>query len=238
MTSAEPIIEATGLYGGYGGADILNGVDIAITPDQIGVIVGPNGAGKSTTLKALFGLLYIREGEIRLRDGPITNLPPEDLVARGMAFVPQEKNVFTTMTVQENLEMGAYLRRDNYRRALDQVYEVFPPLRDKRSQPAGELSGGQRQMVAMGRALMIEPSLLLLDEPTAGLSPLYMDQIFDRVIAINKSGVGVLMVEQNAKQALEFADVGFVLATGKNRFTGPGKDLIADPEVAKSFLGG
>ncbi len=236
--SGDYLIEAKGLFGGYGGADILRGVDIAIRRDQIGVIVGPNGAGKSTTLKALFGLLTVREGTVQLNGTDITNAPPEKLVPLGMAYVPQELNVFGTLTVEENLEMGAYVRRDDFRDSLDHIYTIFPPLADKKDQAAGELSGGQRQMVAMGRALMSEPSLILLDEPTAGLSPLYMDQIFDRVVAIRKNGVGVLMVEQNAKQALAFADVGFVLAQGDNRFTDTGAALIADPDVAKSFLGG
>jgi branched-chain amino acid transport system ATP-binding protein len=232
------LLEMTDIHGGYGGANILNGVNISIEADEIGVIVGPNGAGKSTTLKALFGLLRVSQGSIVFNGGPITNFAPEKLVREGLSFVPQEFNVFPTMSVHENLEMGAYIRRDDFRHLLDQVYGFFPPLKDKRKQPAGELSGGQRQMVAIGRALMTEPSLLLLDEPTAGLSPLYMDEIFDRIIAINKSGVGILMVEQNARQALAIAHRGFVLATGRNRFTGTGAELVADPDVAKSFLGG
>ena len=223
---------------GYGGANILNGVSIAIEAHEIGVIVGPNGAGKSTTLKALFGLLKVSEGSVLFDGGTITNLPPEKLVRAGLSFVPQEFNVFPTMSVQENLEMGAYIRRDDFRRQIDQIYGFFPPLKDKRKQPAGELSGGQRQMVAIGRALMTEPKLLLLDEPTAGLSPRYMGEIFERIIDVNKSGVGILMVEQNARQALAIAHRGFVLAGGQNRFTGTGAELLADPEVAKSFLGG
>jgi branched-chain amino acid transport system ATP-binding protein len=232
------LLDMTDIYGGYGGANILNGVNIGIDANQIGVIVGPNGAGKSTTLKALFGLLHVSQGTVMFSGKAITNLAPEKLVREGLSFVPQEFNVFPTMSVQENLEMGAYIRRDDFRPLIDQVYGFFPPLKDKRKQPAGELSGGQRQMVAIGRALMTEPKLLLLDEPTAGLSPLYMDEIFDRIIAINNSGVGILMVEQNARQALAIAHRGFVLATGRNRFTGTGAELLADPEVAKSFLGG
>ncbi|MCV3241177.1 ABC transporter ATP-binding protein [Mesorhizobium sp. ZC-5] len=232
------LLDMTDIHGGYGGANILNGVDIAIDANQIGVIVGPNGAGKSTTLKALFGMLRVSQGNVAFNGQDITNFAPEKLVREGLSFVPQEFNVFPTMSVQENLEMGAYIRRDDFRPLIDQVYGFFPPLKDKRKQPAGELSGGQRQMVAIGRALMTEPKLLLLDEPTAGLSPLYMDEIFDRIIAINNSGVGILMVEQNARQALAIAHRGFVLATGKNRFTGTGAELLADPEVAKSFLGG
>lgn len=232
------ILETKNIHAGYGGMNILNGVNMAIDSGEIGVIVGPNGAGKSTSLKAIFGLLTVSEGSIELNGQNITNADPNKLVQNGMAFVPQEKNVFVSMTVQENLEMGAYLRRDDFTKTLEAVYHYFPDLRDKRHQPAGELSGGQRQMVAMGRALMIEPSVLLLDEPTAGLSPLYMNEIFDRIITINREGVGILMVEQNAKQALRIAHKGFVLAAGKNRFTDTGENLLNDPEVAKSFLGG
>ncbi|MET0596392.1 MAG: ABC transporter ATP-binding protein [Mesorhizobium sp.] len=232
------LLEMHAIHGGYGGANILNGVSIDIDAHEIGVIVGPNGAGKSTTLKALFGLLAVSEGDIRFDGRAIANLPPERLVREGLSFVPQEFNVFPTMSVEENLEMGAYIRRDDFRHLIEEVYGFFPPLRDKRRQAAGELSGGQRQMVAIGRALMTEPRLLLLDEPTAGLSPLYMDEIFQRIIAINESGVGILMVEQNARQALAIAHKGFVLATGRNRFTGTGAELLADPEVARSFLGG
>ncbi|WP_428239910.1 ABC transporter ATP-binding protein [Gynuella sp.] len=232
------VLEVKNIHGGYGGMNILNGVDISIEQEQIGVIVGPNGAGKSTCLKAIFGLLNVTEGTIRLRGEEIRNAAPEELVRKGMAFVPQEKNVFVSLTVEENLQMGAFSRKDDFRHMLERVYEFFPPLKEKRHQPAGELSGGQRQMVAMGRALMIEPSVLLLDEPTAGLSPLFMNEIFDRIITINKAGVGILMVEQHARQALKIAHKGFVLAGGINRFTDTGHNLIHDPEVAKSFLGG
>ncbi len=232
------LFEATNVHGGYGGMNILNGVDMSLEADEIGVIVGPNGAGKSTMLKAIFGLLHVNEGEIRLRGESITNADPVALVKHKMAFVPQEKNIFPTLTVEENLEMGAFIRKDDFQHMLDKVYSFFPPLADKRHQPAGELSGGQRQMVAMGRALMIEPSLILLDEPTAGLSPLYMSEIFERIITINKAGVGVLMVEQHAKQALKIAHKGFVLVAGQNRFTDTGENLINNPEVAKAFLGG
>ncbi|MCO7230730.1 ABC transporter ATP-binding protein [Halomonas sp. CnH100-B] len=238
QASPQPLLEARDVHGGYGSMNILNGVNMTLYADEVGVIVGPNGAGKSTMLKAVFGLLNVNQGEILLNGQPIHNLPPNQLVERGMGFVPQEKNVFPSLSVEENLEMGAYLKPQNVKRMLEQVYEFFPPLVEKRYQPAGELSGGQRQMVAMGRALMAEPSLLLLDEPTAGLSPLYMNEIFDRVKKINAAGVGILMVEQNAKQALAIADKGFVLAAGQNRFTDTGAALLADPDVAKSFLGG
>lgn len=233
-----PLLEACGVHGGYGGMNILHGVDISIEANEVGVIIGPNGAGKSTMLKAIFGLLQVTEGEIRLRGTPIHNQPPNRLVKLGMGFVPQEHNVFPSLSVQENLEMGAYLKPGSIKHNLGNIYEFFPPLKDKRRQPAGELSGGQRQMVAMGRALMAEPQLLLLDEPTAGLSPKYMHEIFERVKEINAAGVGILMVEQNAKQALNIADKGFVLAAGQNRFTDTGQALLADPDVARSFLGG
>ncbi|AKR57441.1 ABC transporter ATP-binding protein [Youhaiella tibetensis] len=232
------LIELKSLVGGYGGAPILNGVNIAIEQSDIGVIVGPNGAGKSTTLKAIFGLLRVTSGAVVFDGEDITNAQPDRLVPRGLSFVPQEKNVFTSMSVEENLEMGAFTRPDDFSDTLKWVYEMFPPLLEKRHQKAGELSGGQRQMVAMGRALMSKPRLLMLDEPSAGLSPRYVIEIFDQIVKVNKSGVGILMVEQNARQALAFASKGFVLAGGQNRFTGTGADLIADPEVAKSFLGG
>ena len=233
-----PIIEVKGAVGGYGGVPILNGVDIAIEQSDIGVIVGPNGAGKSTTLKAIFGLLKVTAGSVLFDGADITNSLPDRLVPLGLSFVPQEKNVFTSLTVEENLEMGAFVRRDDFSDTLNEVFDMFPVLKEKRRQPAGELSGGQRQMVAMGRALMSKPRLLMLDEPSAGLSPRYVLEIFETIVRINKAGVGILMVEQNARQALAFASRGFVLAQGQNRFTGTGAELIADPEVAKSFLGG
>jgi branched-chain amino acid transport system ATP-binding protein len=233
-----PLIEVKDVIGGYGGAPILNGVNIAIEQSDIGVIVGPNGAGKSTTLKAIFGLLKITGGKVLFEGDEVTNSLPDKLVPRGLSFVPQEKNVFTSMTVQENLEMGAFIRRDDITGTLNEIFDMFPVLAEKRRQPAGELSGGQRQMVAMGRALMSKPKLLMLDEPSAGLSPKYVLEIFEHIVTVNKAGVGILMVEQNARQALAFASRGFVLASGKNRYTGTGPELIADPEVAKSFLGG
>jgi len=232
------LIELKDVVGGYGGAPILNGVNIAIEASDIGVIVGPNGAGKSTSLKAIFGLVRVTGGAITFNGHEIQNSLPDKLVPQGLSFVPQEKNVFTSMTCEENLEMGAFVRRDDFSDTLAMVYDMFPPVKEKRHQKAGELSGGQRQMVAMGRALMSQPKLLLLDEPSAGLSPRYVIEIFETVVRINKAGVGILMVEQNARQALAFASRGFVLANGQNRFTGTGAELIADPEVAKSFLGG
>lgn len=233
-----PLIELKHVVGGYGGAPILNGVNMAIEKSDIGVIVGPNGAGKSTTLKAIFGLLKVTGGTIDFGGENIANSLPDKLVPKGLSFVPQEKNVFTSMSVEENLEMGAFTRRDDFKGTMDWVYQMFPVLAEKRRQPAGELSGGQRQMVAMGRALMSKPSLLMLDEPSAGLSPRYVIEIFETIQRVNSEGVGILMVEQNARQALAFASKGFVLASGQNRYTGTGAELIADPEVAKSFLGG
>ena len=233
-----PVVEIKDVVGGYGGAPILNGVNIAIEQSDIGVIVGPNGAGKSTTLKALFGLVKVTSGSITFAGEDVTNSLPDRLVPKGLSFVPQEKNVFTSMSVEENLEMGAFIRRDDITGTLEEIYAMFPVLKEKRRQPAGELSGGQRQMVAMGRALMSKPKVLMLDEPSAGLSPRYVLEIFEQIVKVNKAGVAILMVEQNARQALAFASRGFVLAQGKNRFTGTGAELIADPEVAKSFLGG
>lgn len=222
---------------GYGGAAILHDVSLHVDADEIVVIIGPNGAGKSTAMKSVFGLLDITAGEISLDGEEITNTPPEKVVTQGVCYVPQTNNVFVNLTVQENLEMGAFVRKDDFRPRLDEIYAMFPDLKAKRNQPAGSLSGGQRQMVAMGKALMLEPKILLLDEPTAGLSPKYRGGIFDTVKTINASGVPILMVEQNAKQALGIADRAYVLVDGANRFEGTGSELLADREVAKMFLG-
>lgn len=233
------LIEVKNLVAGYGdNAPILQNVDMALEAGQIGVIIGPNGAGKSTLLKSIFGLLNIHSGVISLRGQNVARLRADQLVEKGLAFVPQEFNVFQSMTVEENLEMGAFTRHQGIQEMIDKVYTYFPPLKEKRRQAAGELSGGQRQMVAMGRALMADPELLLLDEPTAGLSPLFMEKIFERILAVNEAGVTVLMVEQHAKQALAIADMGFVLVTGQNAYTDRGDTLLADEEVAKAFLGG
>lgn len=227
------------MTGGYGrGADILHGCTIAVERGQIAVIVGPNGAGKSTAMKAVFGMLNVRDGAVRLDGKDITGLSPQDRVAEGMGFVPQTQNIFTSLTVEENLEMGAFLRRDDISGTLEQVYDLFPILKDKRRQAAGELSGGQRQQVAVGRALMTQPQVLMLDEPTAGVSPIVMDELFDRIIEVARTGISILMVEQNARQALEIADKGYVLVQGQNAHTGTGKELLADPQVRRSFLGG
>ncbi|MDP4842458.1 MAG: ABC transporter ATP-binding protein, partial [Burkholderiaceae bacterium] len=226
------------MTGGYGGADILNDCTIAVERGEIAVIVGPNGAGKSTAMKALFGMLTIREGAVQLEGQDITHLTPQDRVALGMGFVPQTNNVFTSMSVEENLEMGAFLRKDDFRATIEQVFDLFPILKEKRKQPAGQLSGGQRQQVAVGRALMTQPKVLMLDEPTAGVSPIVMDELFDRIIEIARTGIAILMVEQNARQALNIADKGYVLVQGSNRFTDTGEALMANPEVRRTFLGG
>ncbi|NMG38263.1 ATP-binding cassette domain-containing protein [Chelativorans sp. ZYF759] len=226
------------MTGGYGGADILHSCTVAVEKGQIAVIVGPNGAGKSTAMKAVFGMLPIREGRVMLDGTEITGLSPQDRVRAGMGFVPQNNNVFVTMTVQENLEMGAYIRDDDFSETMDQVFELFPVLKEKRRQAAGELSGGQRQQVAVGRALMTRPKVLMLDEPTAGVSPIVMDELFDRILEVAATGIAILMVEQNARQALNIADKGYVLVQGRNRFTDTGANLLANPEVRASFLGG
>ncbi len=229
---------AQGMTGGYGTVDILHDCTIAVEKGEIAVIVGPNGAGKSTAMKAVFGMLNIHSGSVLLDGEDITGLSPQDRVARGMAFVPQTNNVFPSMSVEQNLEMGAFLRRDDINKTMDEVYSLFPILGDKRRQNAGELSGGQRQQVAVGRALMTKPKLLMLDEPTAGVSPIVMDELFDLIIDIARTGLSILMVEQNARQALNIADKGYVLVQGRNRFTDTGQALMNDPEVRKSFLGG
>ena len=235
---AEPFLIGDTMTGGYGSSDILHACTIAVEKGEIAVIVGPNGARKSTAMKAIFGMLSLRGGSVRLKGEDITKLSPQDRVSKGMGFVPQTHNIFTSMTVEENLEMGAFLRRDDISGTLNQVYDLFPILRQKRYQPAGELSGGQRQQVAVGRALMTEPSVLMLDEPTAGVSPIVMDELFDRIIEIARSGISILMVEQNARQALNIADKGYVLVQGANRFTDTGAALMADDDVRRSFLGG
>ncbi len=226
------------MTGGYGGVNILRGCNIAVDKGEIAVVVGPNGAGKSTAMKALFGMLNLNEGNVTLGNKDISGLSPQARVKKGMAFVPQTNNVFTSMTVQENLEMGAFLRRDDIFQTMEHVFELFPILRDKRDQAAGELSGGQRQQVAVGRALMTNPEVLMLDEPTAGVSPIVMDELFDRILEVKQTGIAILMVEQNARQALNIADTGYVLVTGENRFTDTGTALLANPEVRLSFLGG
>ncbi len=226
------------MTGGYGGADILHDCTIGVEKGEIAVIVGPNGAGKSTAMKAVFGMLNIHQGAVHLDGADITALSPQDRVAKGMSFVPQNQNVFTSLSVEENLEMGAFARKDDFSGTLAQVFDLFPILKEKRRQPAGELSGGQRQQVAVGRALMTQPKVLMLDEPTAGVSPIVMDELFDRIIEVAQSGVAILMVEQNARQALNIADKGYVLVQGRNRYTDTGAALLANPDVRRAFLGG
>jgi branched-chain amino acid transport system ATP-binding protein len=235
---AEPFLIGEAMTGGYGAVDILHDCTIAVEKGEIAVIVGPNGAGKSTAMKAVFGMLDLRGGRVLLQGEDITKLSPQARVRKGMGFVPQTSNIFTSMTVEENLEMGAFIREDDIKGTMAQIYDLFPILKEKRHQAAGELSGGQRQQVAVGRALMTQPKVLMLDEPTAGVSPIVMDELFDRIIEVARSGISILMVEQNARQALAIADKGYVLVQGANRFTDTGQALLADPEVRRSFLGG
>lgn len=238
MTGRERILELRALYAGYGETEILHDINIYIEEHEIVAIIGPNGAGKSTAIKAVLGLLNIRQGEILLNGQEITNTPPNVVVTKGISYVPQTNNVFVNLSVQENLEMGAWTRTEGIEQRLGEMYELFPDLKEKRHQAAGSLSGGQRQMVAMAKALMVDAKVLLLDEPTAGLSPKYRAEIFGTIKKINETGVPILIVEQNAKQALGTADRGYVLVDGSNRHTGTGKELLADREVARMFLGG
>ena len=226
------------LTAGYGGVDIIKNITLEVKQGEIAVIVGPNGAGKSTAMKALLGMLKLTDGLVSFAADDISTMLPQDRVNLGIAFVPQTNNVFTGMSVEENLEMGGFIRTDDIHHTIDDIFNLFPVLKEKRNQNAGELSGGQRQQVAFGRALMTKPKILMLDEPTAGVSPIVMDELFSRIIEVGKTGVGILMVEQNAKQALSIADRGYVLVNGKNSREGSGQDLLNNPEVRKSFLGG
>ena len=231
--------EGIKMTGGYGnGPDIISSCSVNVNKGEIVSILGPNGAGKSTAMKAMLGLLNLKSGKIIINGKDISHLNPQDRVKQGIAFVPQTRNVFAGLSVEENLEMGAFLRDENLQEIIDEVYELFPILKEKKSQLVGELSGGQRQQVALGRALMIKPSVLMLDEPTAGVSPIVMDELFDHIIKVKKTNVAILMVEQNAKQALGISDRGYVLVTGENRYSGTGKELLNDPRVRSSFLGG
>ena len=231
-------LKANNITAGYGGVDIINNLNLFVNEGEIVVIVGPNGAGKSTAMKALLGMLKLTDGSVSFAKDDITLMLPQDRVNLGIAFVPQTHNVFTGMSVEENLEMGGFIRSDDIKHTIEDIYNLFPILKEKRNQNAGELSGGQRQQVAFGRALMTKPKILMLDEPTAGVSPIVMDELFARIIEVGKTGVGILMVEQNAKQALNIADRGYVLVNGKHSREGSGQDLLNNPEVRKSFLGG
>jgi branched-chain amino acid transport system ATP-binding protein len=231
--------EGENMTGGYGkGPDIINSCSVKVDRGEIVSILGPNGAGKSTAMKAMLGLLNLKSGSIKINGKDITKLLPQDRVKEGISFVPQTKNVFAGMTVEENLEMGAFLVLKDYKSIIDEIYSLFPILKEKRNQLVGELSGGQRQQVALGRALMIRPSVLMLDEPTAGVSPIVMDELFDHIVKVKRTNVAILMVEQNAKQALNISDRGYVLVTGENRYSGSGQELLNNLEVRRSFLGG
>ncbi|WP_440997368.1 ABC transporter ATP-binding protein [Arhodomonas sp. SL1] len=234
-----PLLKADGITAGYGDTEILHDVHLEVHDGEIVSLIGPNGAGKSTVMKTIFGLVHPKQGSIQFRDQEIAGLTPYEVVKRGMCYVPQVANVFVQLTVEENLEMGGYLLEERQlpeRKA--RIYELFPKLEERRRQRAGKMSGGERQMVAIGSALMLDPGLLLLDEPSAGLSPKLVDEMFENIRRINATGLAVLMVEQNARKSLEMADRGYVLASGQNRVEGAGHELLNDPDVGRLYLGG
>ena len=231
-------LSATDMLGGYGETTILNSCTISVNRGEIAVIVGPNGAGKSTAMRAIFGMLQLKKGQVTFNNQNITNLKPQERVGLGMGFVPQTNNVFNSMTVLENLEMGGFINPKNIDKNIEDIFSLFPILHEKRAQTLNELSGGQRQQVAVGRALMTNPKLLMLDEPTAGVSPIVVKELFQKITEISSKGIAILMVEQNAKQALAIANKGFVLVQGENKYTDKGSSLLKNKEVRKAFLGG
>jgi ABC-type branched-subunit amino acid transport system ATPase component len=235
--AAAPVLDARGVVSGYGEADILHGVTMMVAPGEMVAVIGPNGAGKSTLLKAVFGLIHVRSGSVLVDGEEATNQRPDQLVTRGLSYVPQVDNVFPSLTIRENLQMGAFVRRNGVNDRIDEVMALFPDLAGRQGEIAGRLSGGQRQMLALARALMLDPKLLLLDEPSASLSPKMVGIIFDRIQAVNESGTAILLVEQNAREALSLSDRGYVLTTGVNRLEGDAQELLNNPEVGRLYLG-
>lgn len=233
-----PLLEAKDVVSGYGKVEILHEVSVHVKEEEMVSIIGPNGSGKSTLMKTIFGLLNTWEGEVNFEGRDITGVKPNEIVRKGLCYVPQEGNIFPTLTVEENLDMGAFIRTDDYSEELQNVYELFPALTEKKDQQVGNLSGGQQQMVAMGSALMLDPGVLLLDEPTAGLAPNLAQMILEKIRNINETGVAILIVEQNAREALKLSNRGYVLAMGENKYTGKSDDLLDNEEVGKLYLGG